>query len=155
MEDAYKDTRFNKEFDKKNNYRTKTILAVPIKDQNHHVIGAVQAINKLSDTRFTFDDEFIFETLALHAGLILRNSMQYDQSLVFQHKLRNLIEIGIKITTNTDFIEMLIMTEKLIADSFGVEHAFIYLVDKNRKQIVRFLKNGECKRFSMNSGLIG
>ena len=64
VEDAYKDIRFNKEIDKKTNYRTKTILAVPIRDQYHHVIGACQAINKLTEGRFTFDDEFIFETLA-------------------------------------------------------------------------------------------
>ncbi len=32
IEDAYKDTRFNKDIDKKNNYRTKTILCVPIRD---------------------------------------------------------------------------------------------------------------------------
>ena len=32
IEDAYKDNRFNKEVDKKNNYRTKTILCVPIRD---------------------------------------------------------------------------------------------------------------------------
>lgn len=40
IEDAYKDTRFNKEIDKKNNYRTKTILCVPIRDQYGNVIGA-------------------------------------------------------------------------------------------------------------------
>lgn len=32
IEDAYKDNRFNKEVDKKNHYRTKTILCVPIRD---------------------------------------------------------------------------------------------------------------------------
>mmetsp|Transcript_7897 Transcript_7897/g.7404 ORF Transcript_7897/g.7404 Transcript_7897/m.7404 type:complete len:146 (+) Transcript_7897:664-1101(+) len=32
IEDAYKDSRFNKEVDKANNYRTKTILCVPILD---------------------------------------------------------------------------------------------------------------------------
>ena len=40
IEDAYKDNRFNKEVDKKNNYRTKTILCVPIRDQFGNVIGA-------------------------------------------------------------------------------------------------------------------
>lgn len=73
IEDAYKDTRFNKEIDKKNNYRTKTILCVPIRDQFGNVIGACQAINKLELSRFTSDDEYIFETLALNAGIILRN----------------------------------------------------------------------------------
>jgi signal transduction protein with GAF and PtsI domain len=32
IEDAYKHPKFNKEIDKKNNYRTKTILCVPIRD---------------------------------------------------------------------------------------------------------------------------
>mmetsp|Transcript_46795 Transcript_46795/g.34262 ORF Transcript_46795/g.34262 Transcript_46795/m.34262 type:complete len:137 (-) Transcript_46795:170-580(-) len=95
IEDAYKDARFNKDVDKANNYRTKTILCVPILDQFKNVIGACQAINKLYEPRFTTDDEYIFETLALNAGIILRNSMQYDQSIIFQHKLRNLIHIGI------------------------------------------------------------
>lgn len=40
IEDAYKDNRFNKEVDKKNSYRTKTILCVPIRDQFGNVIGA-------------------------------------------------------------------------------------------------------------------
>ena len=83
IEDAYKDTRFNKDVDKKNNYRTKTLLCVPIKDQYGNVIGACEAINKMSETRFNSDDEYIFEALALNAGIILRNSMQYDQSIVF------------------------------------------------------------------------
>ena len=73
IEDAYKDNRFNKDVDKKNNYRTKTILCVPIRDQFGNVIGACQAINKLQQNRFTPDDEYIFETLALNAGIILRN----------------------------------------------------------------------------------
>lgn len=75
IEDAYKDDRFNKEIDKKNNYRTKTIICVPIKDQFGNVIGACQAINKLHHSRFTSDDEYIFETLALNAGIILRNQI--------------------------------------------------------------------------------
>lgn len=75
IEDAYKHPKFNKEIDKKNNYRTKTILCVPIRDQYGHVIGACQAINKLQHPKFTQDDEYIFETLALNAGIILRNQM--------------------------------------------------------------------------------
>ncbi len=39
IEEAYVDSRFNKEVDKKNNYRTKTILCVPIKDFAGGVIG--------------------------------------------------------------------------------------------------------------------
>jgi hypothetical protein len=58
--------------------------------------------------------------------------MQYDQSIVFQHKLRNLIHIGIKLNSKSDIIDMLIMTENLISEAFGVEHAYIYLVDNEK-----------------------
>lgn len=40
IEDAYKDNRFNKEIDKKNNYRTKAMICVPVRDQYGNVIGA-------------------------------------------------------------------------------------------------------------------
>lgn len=40
IEDCYKDNRFNKEVDKQNNYRTKTMICVPIRDQFNNVIGA-------------------------------------------------------------------------------------------------------------------
>ena len=39
VDEAYLDPRFNKEIDIKTNYRTKTILAVPIKDTSQRVIG--------------------------------------------------------------------------------------------------------------------
>lgn len=38
--DAYKEPLFNKDFDLKNNYRTKTIICIPIIDQFDKVIGA-------------------------------------------------------------------------------------------------------------------
>ena len=39
IDEAYLDPRFNKEVDIKTNYRTKTILAVPIKDFTGKVMG--------------------------------------------------------------------------------------------------------------------
>ena len=41
IDNAYSDPRFNRDIDKKNNYKTNTILCVPIKDSNSKVIGLV------------------------------------------------------------------------------------------------------------------
>ena len=38
IKDAYKDSRFNKEIDKKTGYVTKTILCMPIKNYNQEII---------------------------------------------------------------------------------------------------------------------
>lgn len=45
--DAYNDPRFNPEVDTKTGYRTKTILCMPIMNNNREIIGAFQVINKI------------------------------------------------------------------------------------------------------------
>jgi len=44
--DAYKDPRFNQAVDVKTMYRTTSILAAPVLDENSKVIGVIQCINK-------------------------------------------------------------------------------------------------------------
>ena len=39
IRNAYADPRFNREIDLKTNYKTNTILCVPIKDETHHIKG--------------------------------------------------------------------------------------------------------------------
>ena len=39
IQDAYEDKRFNKQIDLETGYRTKSILCVPIKDENNKLIG--------------------------------------------------------------------------------------------------------------------
>jgi response regulator RpfG family c-di-GMP phosphodiesterase len=54
--DPYSDARFNPEIDKKTGYVTKSIIAVPVKNSENIVIGALQCINKLSSNE-QFDKE--------------------------------------------------------------------------------------------------
>ena len=46
--DAYNDPRFNPEVDSKTGYKTKTILCMPIMNNNREIIGAFQVINKIA-----------------------------------------------------------------------------------------------------------
>jgi transcriptional regulator with GAF, ATPase, and Fis domain len=74
--DAYEDPRFNRDFDMRTGYRTKTILCVPMMSPEGEIIGAVQAINKIPDG-YVFNDDDIaqltsFATLcnfSSHSGI--------------------------------------------------------------------------------------
>eukprot|EP01059_Diplonema_ambulator_P035543 TRINITY_DN8393_c0_g2_i2.p1 TRINITY_DN8393_c0_g2~~TRINITY_DN8393_c0_g2_i2.p1 ORF type:complete len:611 (+),score=197.65 TRINITY_DN8393_c0_g2_i2:171-2003(+) len=44
--DAYQDLRFNKEVDKQTGYRTRNILACPVKRKDGRVVAVMQAVNK-------------------------------------------------------------------------------------------------------------
>ena len=65
VDEAYSDPRFDKQDDIQCNYRTKTILCVPIKDpETDAVVGICQAVNKLGDNVFNFDDEGILNLIS-------------------------------------------------------------------------------------------
>lgn len=57
IEDAYKDPRFSSEVDSRTGYKTWSILALPISNNEGEVIGVAQVINKKTgDHRFTQGD---------------------------------------------------------------------------------------------------
>lgn len=59
--DAYKDERFNILVDRDDNFRTKSVLAVPIRNDEGKIIGVIQVLNKKnldeSDGIFQNSDE--------------------------------------------------------------------------------------------------
>jgi putative methionine-R-sulfoxide reductase with GAF domain len=74
--DAYQDDRFDSEFDKKSGFRTKSILVVPIIDDNR-TIGAIQMINKRKSLdgiarTFQSSDEKLATMLGSHVAAFIR-----------------------------------------------------------------------------------
>jgi GAF domain-containing protein len=55
IEDAYNDPRFNPAIDRKTGYRTRSILATPVFDDDGSILAVIQAINKEGGP-FTQDD---------------------------------------------------------------------------------------------------
>jgi len=52
IEDAYKDDRFNTAIDMQTQYRTKSMLVIPMYDNDSNIIGAIQAINRRGEQDF-------------------------------------------------------------------------------------------------------
>lgn len=67
---AYEDKRFNASVDKESDFRTKSVLAMPVKDDKGAIVGAIQMINKKSvdgsDSTFTRHDENLVRMMASH-----------------------------------------------------------------------------------------
>ncbi len=76
--DAYNDPRFNPDIDKETGYRTKTILCMPIKNNNKEIIGAFQVLNKLSGV-FTKGDEDLLAAIGGSASIALENAQLFEQ----------------------------------------------------------------------------
>lgn len=78
--DAYQDSRFNPEVDKRSGYRTRSVLCVPVRDRGNTIIGVVQCLNKKEGLFEAADIRFL-NALAEHIAIATENARLYQEAL--------------------------------------------------------------------------
>ncbi|KAL4450298.1 hypothetical protein ABPG74_009004 [Tetrahymena malaccensis] len=137
--DAHQDYRFNSEADKKNNYRTKSVLCLPIKDQNQsHIIGVLQAINKKDGDFFTKEDESLLIIISQLATAVLRNSLYHDEREAYHNNLKSLVNTGIDLSKEKSIKSLIVRSTAILIDKFDVQQARIWIYDCQQNKLVRY-----------------
>jgi putative nucleotidyltransferase with HDIG domain len=78
--DAWELPYFDRSFDLINNFRTRSVLSVPVKNPSGQMIGVLQVINKKEDATFDQRDEIFLKGLASQVGIALENSFLIDEA---------------------------------------------------------------------------
>lgn len=76
IQDAYNDSRFNKEIDKHTGYKTYNLLCMPVRNIKFEIIGAFQVLNKTNGD-FTDSDEEILFAIGTNAGIAIENNILF------------------------------------------------------------------------------
>lgn len=138
IQDAYNDSRFNPDVDKATGYVTKTMLCMPIKNNNQEIIGAFQVLNKLHGY-FTKYDEDLLVAIGGSASITLENAqlfkkqqeMYKEQKLLFDSFINTLaasIDARDKITSgHSDRVKLYAM---LIVDALGLDEKQKEIIEK-------------------------
>ena len=86
--DAYKDSRFFPGVDEKTEFRTRTVLAVPI-TADHQTIGAIEALNPITGA---FDETApqLLARVADQAAAAIRNAEVYERARRAEHRYERL-----------------------------------------------------------------
>ena len=71
--DAYADSRFNPDIDKRSGYRTRNMLCMPMKNKDRKIIGVFQLLNK-NEGSFDEDDVSFIDALSAHASVAIENA---------------------------------------------------------------------------------
>ncbi|BBH21458.1 hypothetical protein Back11_28030 [Paenibacillus baekrokdamisoli] len=88
IDDAYSDVRHNAENDRRTGYRTKSIITVPFVGNDGTIIGAYQAINKLTPNAvFTEHDLEQLKLAASYAGKSLESVMLHEEIMATQREI--------------------------------------------------------------------
>jgi HD-GYP domain-containing protein (c-di-GMP phosphodiesterase class II) len=73
LEDAHRDPRFNAAFDRREGFRTRSLLTAPMRDPHGRVTGVAQAVNKKGAVRFRGEDEEMLLAFAAQASIAVEN----------------------------------------------------------------------------------
>jgi serine phosphatase RsbU (regulator of sigma subunit) len=87
--DAYDDPRFEPEVDRRLNYRTRSLLCLPIRNKDGQTTGVLQLLNKQGGP-FQAADASLLSSLSVHVALALENAQLHRDVLAKQRMERDL-----------------------------------------------------------------
>ncbi|MGO4549241.1 HD domain-containing phosphohydrolase [Paenibacillus sp. 2TAB23] len=88
IDDAYEDPRHNPDHDKLTGYRTRSIMTIPFRNNQGEVIGAYQAINKLTEKQsFSAMDMEYLSLAAAYSGKSLESTMLHAEIIETQKEI--------------------------------------------------------------------
>ena len=90
VDDAYELPFFEPGFDQRFNYRTRSLLGMPIRHHTGEVVGVIQLLNKTTGPRFTAEDEDFLSKLSGHMAMALENARLHRESLEKQRMEKEL-----------------------------------------------------------------
>jgi signal transduction histidine kinase len=118
IRDAYRDPRFEPEWDLLTGFRTTSMLAAPLKNHLGRTIGVIQVLNKRTADEFTFEDEAILSALSTQAAVAIDNSRLF---LSLTQKNRQLLETKVQLEHRVKDLEILFELERSTARAASVE----------------------------------
>lgn len=125
---------FNDEFDKKNNYRTKSMLTIPMIDNENEVIGVLQLINSKDEngkiTQYSKEIEKIVESFASIAAVSIKN-VQLKENIKRAY-LETIYRLSVaaeyKDTDTGAHIKRISRYSELLAQKLGFSEEFCELI---------------------------
>ncbi len=157
IEDAYDNPLFHRDIDQQTGYRTRTILATPIRNKRGETIGVVSVMNRREGV-FTASDVSVLEKLSSILGLALENSMLYEEVLARQQEVASLLDVGRALSETLDLVSLIGIIMEKAQGIMGAERSSLFLVDRETKELWSKVAHGlgtQEIRFPMTHGIAG
>ncbi|EAY10947.1 3'5'-cyclic nucleotide phosphodiesterase family protein [Trichomonas vaginalis G3] len=141
--DAYSDPSFDNTTDMETGYRTRSILSVPIINNNTgEVIGVTEMVNKADMTPFTAWDAHLIQIFNVFCGISLENATLYRQSIDMTNQLRSFFDASMTLTTNGSLQKVLKDIVTNARKSVDARRAAVFLVDETTSTLSSFISDG-------------
>jgi adenylate cyclase len=157
IEDAYQDSRFNQEVDRRTGYRTKTILCVPLRNRNGQLIGVTQVLNKRNGA-FSANDRELLESITVQASAALENAQMFERLERAKHDEEQLLAVTESISSELQIDKLLGRIVTATTSLLDAERSTLFVHDPKKNQLwSRVLEGADVKeiRIPADAGIAG
>lgn len=126
VSDAYADPRFDPTVDRRSGFRTRSVLAVPIRGRDGRILGVVEVLNRRTGA-FGLEEERLLAAVASQAGIAIENARLFAEAAERNAALAAARE---DLQRRVGELDLLRGLERLFADAPGLDQALDALLER-------------------------
>ncbi|MES1913978.1 MAG: hypothetical protein MHM6MM_006119 [Cercozoa sp. M6MM] len=164
VDDAYKDDRFNRKMDRLTGFRTKSVMCMPIMDNDGDVVAVIQVINKLSEKNtvinFSGEDVSLVRAFASQTAVAIGNCNLFEatekalNSAYLQiRELKFLLSVTHGMGARSGNILQVMLSQ--LKDLVKADHYRLFLVDDSSPGYFYDVNDQSRLSFSLAKGIAG
>ena len=113
LSDAYADERFNPDIDRQSGFKTRSMIASPLRHISGRILGVVEVLDRKLDA-FTSDDQTLVDAIASQIAAVLDNVLLYEQ---LRNQNEQLIKAQRELSQAVQDLDLLYDVERAISSS--------------------------------------
>src|SRR5512138_709147 len=125
--DAYDDPRFDPSVDKRSGFRTRSVMAVPIRGRDERVLGVIEVLNRRTGA-FGVDDERLLTAVASQAGVAIENARLFAEATERNAALATARE---DLQRKVGELDLLLGLERIFTDAPVLDEALDALLERS------------------------
>jgi len=140
--DAYEDPRFNPDIDRQSGFKTRSIIATPLKHRSGRSLGVLQVLDRRADA-FTADDRALVEGVSTQIAAALDHVLLIDELKSRVSDLDALYEIERSISVAQEQTDLLERILGIAMERSGAKAGSILLAEEDRDSLYFRTAKGE------------
>ena len=154
--DAYADSRFNPEVDRRTGFRTNNILCGPVRNLAGETIGVVQVINR--EDGFDADDETLFKAFCHQSAVAVENYDLYSRLMDSHRKMAAMLEVANAVNQTLELDQLIHKVVESLIEMMDCDRASFFVLDREAGELWSMEAHGSELteiRFPASVGLAG
>lgn len=129
IHDVYNFNGFDNYFDLQTEYKTHTLISVPVKNNRQQVIGVAQFMNKKDDKPFSNLDISNVESFMTFCGILMENDRIFNESTMAENELKCFVNVLKTIISNDPMKKLLETVVENAKKSVNADKSTLFLHD--------------------------